>query len=149
VIDADILFFSQPIELLQWSDDPRDILCATDRVESYGYSRGLMQAVAGAAIPARINVGITGLRSEALDWDKLEDWCRELITREKTNYYLEQALVAMLCASRPHTQLSLDRYITGPTDEQVLRGEGAMQHYVDLSKKHYFRHAWRGFTKVV
>ena len=149
VIDADILFFSQPMELLQWSDDPRDILCATDRVESYGYSRGLMQTVAAAAIPARINVGITGLRSETLDWKKLEDWCRELITREKTNYYLEQALIAMLCASRQHTQLSLDRYITGPTDAQVLRGDGAMQHYVDLSKKQYFRHAWRGFTKVV
>jgi hypothetical protein len=143
VMDADVLFFQRPKELLRWCDVPRDLLCATDVTESYGYSRYLMEKLAGAPIPARINVGITGLQSEQLDWDRIEDWCCELITREKTNYYLEQALVAMLCASRLFTQLDLARYITGPSDEQVLSGAGAMQHYVDLSKKEYFRRAWR------
>jgi len=143
VMDADVLFFCGPSEMLKWCDKPDTILCATDVTESYGYSRPLMEGLAGGTIPAKINVGVTGLRSEDLDWEELERWCRELITREKTNYYLEQALVAMLCATRPFTQLSLAKYITGPSDEQVLRGEGAMQHYVDLSKKEYFRSAWR------
>ncbi len=142
VMDADILFFDQPLELVQWFDAPETILCATDVTESYGYSRALMENLAGARIPTAINVGLTGLKSESLDWQKLEHWCGELITREKTNYYLEQALVAMLCATRPFTQLGLAQYITGPTDEQVLRGEGAMQHYVDLSKREYYRSAW-------
>jgi len=146
VMDADILFFDQPVELLKWFDAPETILCATDVTESYGYSRSLMEGLAGARIPAAINVGITGLQSETLDWEEIERWCRELIIREKTNYYLEQALVAMLCATQPFTQLGLAKYITGPSDEQVLRGEGAMQHYVDLSKKEYFRGAWRNFT---
>jgi hypothetical protein len=143
VMDADILFFRQPTELLQWCKEPSCVLCATDVTESYGYSRALMEALAGGTIPAKINVGITGLCSESLDWDKLEFWCRELIAREKTNYYLEQALVAMLCATRSHTQLDLARYLTGPGDKQVLLGAGVMQHYVDLSKKEYFRRAWR------
>jgi len=146
VMDADILFFDQPVELVQWFDAPETILCATDVTESYGYSRALMEKLAGARIPAAINVGLTGLQSEALDWEELEYWCRELITREKTNYYLEQALVAMLCATRPFTQLGLARYITGPSDQQVLAGQGVMQHYVDLSKKEYFRSAWRNFV---
>lgn len=146
VLDADVLFFGQPVELLQWFDAPETILCATDVTESYGYSRALMEKLAGARIPTAINVGLTGLKSESLDWEQLEHWCRELITREKTNYYLEQALVAMLCATRPFTQLSLAKYLTGPSNEQVLRGEGAMQHYVDLSKKEYFRSAWKNFT---
>jgi hypothetical protein len=77
---------------------------------------------------------------------EIERWCRELITRERTSYYLEQALIAMLCASRPFTQLGLSRYITGPTDAQILAGQGVMQHYVDLSKKNYFRHAWRALA---
>lgn len=148
VMDADILFFRRPTELLEWCDDPRDVLCATDVTESYGYSRVLMESLAGARIPARINVGITGLSSETLDWEQLEEWCRELITREKTNYYLEQALIAMLCARCPFTQLGSSQYITGPSDEQVLAGEGVMQHYVDLSKREYFRSAWRGFVPV-
>ncbi len=147
VMDADILFFGRPVELLQWFDAPETILCATDVTESYGYSRPLMEGLAGGVIPEKINVGITGLLSEALEWEKLEHWCRELITREKTNYYLEQALVAMLCAGRPSTQLGLARYVTGPTAEQVLANDGVMQHYVDLSKKEYFRSAWRRFTR--
>lgn len=143
VMDADILFFGRPEELLQWCDKPASILCATDVTESYGYSRPLMEKLTGAPIPLDINVGITGLQSESLSWQELERWCRDLITSEKTNYYLEQALVAMLCAGRPFTQLGLDRYVTGPTDEQVMAGQGVMQHYVDLSKKEYFRSAWR------
>jgi hypothetical protein len=145
VMDADILFFGQPVELLQWVDEPETILCATDVTESYGYSRALMEKLARAHIPTAINVGITGLKSESLNWGKLEHWCEELIAREKTNYYLEQALIAMLCSTRPFTQLGLARYITGPSDEQVVSGEGVMQHYVDLSKKEYFRTAWMNF----
>jgi hypothetical protein len=146
LMDADVLFFGQPVELLKWFEKPEDILCATDITESYGYSRTLMEQLAGAPIPSKINVGITGLQSEVLDWERIEWWCRELIAREKTNYYLEQALVAMLCASRSFTQLGLSRYITGPRDEQVLSGAGVMQHYVDLSKKEFFRRAWRQFA---
>jgi hypothetical protein len=145
VMDADILFFGRPVDLLQWSEKPESILCATDVTECYGYSRALMEKLAGESIPAKVNVGITGLRSEELDWDQIEHWCRELITRERTNYYLEQALVAMLCASQPFTQLGLERYITGPSDEEVLSSAGVMQHYVDLSKKEYFRMSWRQF----
>jgi hypothetical protein len=146
VMDADILFFREPSEMLRWCDSPSDLLCATDVTESYGYSRALMEKLAGGTIPAKINVGITGLHSENVDWEMIEWWCRELITREKTNYYLEQALVAMLCAKQPFTQLTLARYLTGPMDDQVLQGSGAMQHYVDLSKKEYFRRAWQKFV---
>ena len=146
VMDADILFFREPSEMLRWCGSPSGILCATDVTESYGYSRPLMEELAGGAIPEKINVGITGLQSESLDWIEIERWCGELIMREKTNYYLEQALVAMLCASRSFTQLGLSRYITGPGGEQVLQCAGVMQHYVDLSKKEYFRRAWRQFA---
>jgi hypothetical protein len=146
VMDADILFFREPSEMLRWCDGPSDLLCATDVTESYGYSRPLMEELARGTIPEKINVGITGLQSESLDWIEVERWCRELITREKTSYYLEQALVAMLCASWSFTQLGLSRYITGPRDEQVLQGSGVLQHYVDLSKKEYFRRAWRQFV---
>jgi hypothetical protein len=145
-MDADVLFFAEPSEMLQWLEKPEKVLCATDVTESYGYSRLLMQDLARGTIPEKINVGITGLQSESLDWMQIERWCRELITRERTSYYLEQALIAMLCASRPFTQLGLSRYITGPTDAQILAGQGVMQHYVDLSKKNYFRHAWRALA---
>jgi len=147
VMDADVLFFGRPVELLRWCDQPDAILCATDVTESYGYSRELMEGLVGRIIPAAINVGLTGLKSESLEWEKIERWCGEMITSEGSSYYLEQALVAMLCAERSFEQLAIERYITGPSDSEVLQGAGVMQHYVDLSKRNYFRHAWRAFVK--
>ena len=46
-------------------------------------------------------VGLCGLRSDTLDWAELEAWTAELQALEKTSYYLEQALVAMLAARQP------------------------------------------------
>lgn len=146
MMDADILFFDEPTELLEWFDNPVGMLCATDMQENYGYTRSLMEGLVGRSMPLAVNSGITGFKSESLDWDKLEYWCREMITREGTSYYLDQALVAMLCSQGPFVQLGAERYITGPSDVQVLDKVGVVQHYVDLSKKEYFRSAWREFV---
>ncbi len=146
VLDADVLFFAEPRELTRWLEDSSTILCATDCAESYGYSRALLEEVAGARMPRDINVGVTGLVSEEIDWNLLESWCHGLITRAGMTYYLEQALVAMLCARRPFTQLPLDAYITGPSCRQVAEGCGVMQHYVEHSKKSYLERAWRPFA---
>ena len=146
VMDADVLFFRRPDETLDWLEHPEGILCATDMMESYGYTRDLMERLAGGPVPELINVGLTGLHSESLDWELLEHWCGDLIRREKMSYYLEQALIAMLCARRDFTQLPRSRYLTGPSERQVLERDGVMQHYVDMSKKEYFRSAWRQFA---
>jgi len=98
VIDSDLLFFRRPALLLDWLAAPNRPLHAVDCQESYGYSRPLLQWLAGAPIPPLVNVGLCGLRSEALDWHEIEAWCTELIVRERHSYYLEQALVAMLAA---------------------------------------------------
>jgi hypothetical protein len=146
VIDADVLFFARPVEIETWLGNPASILCATDCAESYGYPRPLLEEITGAQLPQAINVGITGLVSEEIDWGLLESWCHQLITRHGMSYYLEQALVAMLCAKRPFTQLAADAYITGPSEQQVAEGAGVMQHYVEYSKKAFLEHAWRRFA---
>ncbi len=146
VIDSDLLFFAPATELLAWQADPRQPLVATDCEESYGYSRPLMESLAGGSLPALVNVGLCGLNSSELDWGQLESWTAELQRRERTNYYLEQALVAMLLPGRAFTQVSAERYITRPTRQQVQSGAGVMQHYVAESKRWYFRQGWRSFV---
>ena len=117
---------------------------AVDCQESYGYSRKLLERLAGAPIPSLVNVGLCGLRSEALDWELLESWSAELIAREKTNYYLEQALVAMLVAREPAAAvLPGSDYVTKPAEAEVLFPKAVMHHYVDNSKRWYFRYGWR------
>lgn len=143
VIDSDLLFFRKPTLLLKWLQAPDRPLHAIDCTESYGYSRPLLERLAGAPLAPLVNVGLTGLRSESLDWGQLEAWTAELIARERTNYYLEQALVAMLVAGRACAIAPPADYITLPSREEVLHPTAAMHHYVAHAKRWYFRHGWR------
>jgi hypothetical protein len=144
VVDSDLLFFRRPGFLLDWLTAPSRTLHAVDCEESYGYSRSLMERLAGAPIPPLVNVGLCGLRSESLDWAQIEAWCAELIGREKTSYYLEQALVAMLVArSQPCAVAPGADYVTKPTKAECLAPRAIMHHYVAESKRWYFRHSWR------
>ena len=143
VLDADVLFFDRPDELCGWLDNPRGVLCATDIKESYGYSRELLEKLAGGRLPEKVNVGVTGLISEKIDWDHLEKWSAELHSQEGKSYYLEQALIAMMCVENGCDQLAAQRYITYPNEGETSASAGVMQHFVDLSKKKYFREAWK------
>ncbi len=144
VLDSDLLFFRRPAFLLDWCAAPDRPLHAVDCEESYGYSRALMERLAGAPIPPRVNVGLCGLRSETLNWPELEAWCAELIAREKTSYYLEQALVAMLAARAQRCAVApAADYVTKPDRAEVLAPRAVMHHYVAESKRWYFRHGWR------
>ena len=144
VIDSDLLFFRRPDQLLRWFEAPDRPLHAVDCAESYGYSRSLLERLAGAPLPSRVNVGLCGLRGEDLDWEELESWCAELIAAEKTNYYLEQALVAMLMARVPErTVAAADDYLTLPSRSEVEHPRAVMHHYVAESKRWYFAAGWR------
>jgi hypothetical protein len=144
VIDSDLLFFRRPGFLLDWAGRPDRLLHAVDCAESYGYSRSLMESLAGAAIPPLVNVGLCGLRSDALDWDLLEGWCAELIRRERTHYYLEQALVAMLAARAGGRAIApAGDYLTKPAGGEAAQPRAVMHHYVAESKRWYFQAAWR------
>ncbi len=143
VIDSDLLFFRRPDCLLAWLDAPHKPLHAVDTATSYGYDRTLMQRLAGAPVADLVNVGLMGLRSETIDWSRVEFFCRELITASGTHYYLEQALIAMLVAGRPCTVAPAADYITLPLPPEADDCSAVMHHYVAGSKPWYFRKNWR------
>jgi hypothetical protein len=143
VVDSDLLFFHPPKFLLDWNDHPDRPLHAVDCVTSYGYTRQLMNELAGREVADLVNVGVAGLRSEDLDWDRVERWCDELIRREGTNYYLEQAIVAMLVAGSECAVAPASDYVTLPRPPEVETCKAAMHHYVAESKRWYFQTNWR------
>jgi len=144
VLDSDLLFFRRPGFLLDWLAAPDRPLHAVDCEESYGYSRALLERLAGVPIPPLVNVGLCGLHSESLNWPEIEAWCAELIARERTSYYLEQALVAMLVARAPTRAVApAADYLTKPGRAEGLAPTAAMHHYVAESKRWYFRAGWR------
>jgi len=146
VIDSDLLFFRQPDFLLNWLNAPDRPLHAVDCEESYGYTRPLLEELAGAPIPPLVNVGLCGLKSDMLDWAELESWTAQLHAREKTSYFLEQALVAMIAARQPCAVAPIADYVTLPNSVEVISPSAVMHHYVANSKRWYFRQGWRHFV---
>lgn len=143
VLDSDLLFFRQPEALLRWLEQPAAPVHMVDVKDSYGYPAETLRELAGRPLPARLNVGILGLQSETIDWEKIEWWCAQLLARHGTSYYLEQALVALLLADAAALPLPPTDYVVLPSAVECRAPRAAMHHYVDLSKRGYFRHAWR------
>lgn len=148
VMDSDLLFFRRPDFLLAWLDAPDRPLHAVDCETSYGYTRPLMNRLAGAPVAELVNVGLTGLHSAEIDWEKLEHWCRTLIERERASYYLEQALIAMRVAGRACAVAPAADYVTLPRPPEARECRAVMHHYVAHSKRWYFQHNWRSARQV-
>ena len=143
VLDSDMLFFRPPKALLDWLVAPDRPCSLVEGISAYGYSPRLMRELAGAEPPARVNVGVCGLRSDAIDWDRLEYWCREMLEREGTHYFQEQALTAMLLAGQECHRFGPPDYVVMPNLAEGRRPAAALHHYVSSSKRSYFQHGWR------
>ena len=143
VLDSDMLFFRRPDALLAWLAAPDRPVHMLDVQNSYGYPETTLTALAGRPIPERLNVGICGLRSDGIDWGKLEFWCARLLAAHGTSYYLEQALCALLLADNHPLRLPAKDYQLMPTEAECRAPTAVLHHYVAESKRGYFRHAWR------
>jgi hypothetical protein len=146
VLDSDMLFFRRPDFLLSWLAAPDRPLHMLDVADAYGYSRSLMETIAGASIPGCVNVGLWGFDSGSIDWERMEFWCQRLIEAEGSSYYIEQALCAMMVANRPCAVAPREDYFLLPDNVECIAPRAAMHHYVAGSKRGYFRHAWRNIS---
>src|SRR5205807_2280057 len=85
-----------------------------------GYPPALLSELAGAKLAERLNVGVIGLRSDAIDWERLETWCRTLLARHGSHYLLEQGLTAMLLAGQPCAVAPAVDYVALPSADEVI-----------------------------
>lgn len=143
LLDSDMLFFNYPGEMMEWLKAPQNPFFIQDALNSYHYSFNLMEELSGNKIHEKLNVGLIGLKSELIDWDKLEFWTKTLEEREGTSYYLEQALSAMLVAGQTLSLGNREDYIVLPTKDNILNKTGILHHYVAESKEWYFKEAWK------
>jgi len=143
VLDSDMLFFRKPEFLTKWLTATSSPCHMMDCETSYGYQVSLLSGICGAPVAERVNVGICGLQSDSLDWERLEDWCRRLHAGHGTSYFLEQALVAMLVAGKPCAVAPAGDYVCLPSRREVAAPKAVMHHYVAGSKRWYFRNGWR------
>lgn len=147
VLDSDMLFWQEPVELIDWIIQPENSLYMVDSAQSYGYSLELMERLSGSKIKPLVNVGAIGLNSNQINWRQLESWICELELKEGTSYYLEQALSAMIIGNRPSTVVDSFGYIVNPGKKTSSTRQGILHHYVDLSKKEYLTDLWMNFIR--
>jgi hypothetical protein len=142
-LDSDMLFFREPTAMLDWLRAPDVPCCMADIQYAYGYAEDVMSSLVGKPIPPRVNTGICGLKSDAIDWDRIEQWQRALQAVDGGNHLQEQAMTAMIMADGPHFAFPREDYLIMPSREEVLRPTAVMHHYVWQAKPLYFRYAWR------
>ena len=145
VLDSDMLFWKEPTQLVQWLKNPTQPFYMVDIANAYGFPVPEMEKLANTTIADKINVGLIGLKSEGIDFDKLEYWAKTLENNFGKSYFLEQALTAMLIGSQICEVANPQEYIVYPTQQQVENKVGTLHHYVDVSKKWYFTNALNRF----
>jgi hypothetical protein len=143
VMDSDLLFFQRADVLFDWLDVPTGPLHAVDCETSYGYPLELMARLAGHEIAPLVNVGLTGLHSDRIDWDQLEYWASQLQAAHGTSYLQEQGLIAMMVAGQDCTIAPASDYVTNPQEPEATSCQAVMHHYVADSKRWYFQKNWR------
>jgi hypothetical protein len=141
--DSDMLVFHRPEFLMGWLRAPSQAVHMVDATRAYGYEMDLLHELAGCPVPDLVNTGGLGLRSDAIDWDIMEFWCRTLIERAGTHYYQEQALVALLLSRQAHVALPSADYLVLPREPEASECRVVLHHYVAESKPWYFRQNWR------
>ncbi len=142
VLDSDMLFFRRPDAVLEWFANPR-AMYMQDIQNAYGYTAALMQELAGCNVPDKVNVGLYALDRNLIDWNRLEDWGRTQIEREKRNYLQEQGLTALLIAKQKGSPLSASDYVLMPDIDEGVAPKAIMHHYVSQSKRSYFQNGWK------
>lgn len=148
-LDSDMLFFRRPSFLLNWLENPQYSCHMVDVLQCYGYSQALMSELTQSILPDKLNSGISGLESNHIDWEQLEDWCKTMIEREGTHYYQEQALTAMLMTNRPHLPVPAEEYVVLPSLSEAQQPRAVLHHYVSDTKTLYFRYGWKHIVNAV
>jgi len=142
-LDSDMLFFREPEFLLKWFQSPQQPCYMMDIKYGYSYTDEIKLSLTGAPLPERLNAGLYGIKSEDVDWEQLEAWCKTLVEAEGHHYFLEQTLTAMLLAGKPSTALPQDEYVVWPSIEETKNPRAVMHHYVGPVRHLYFRYAWK------
>lgn len=115
MLDSDMLFLKQPIELEEWLKNPQINIYMQDIYCMYQYSFGLLSKVLNKEIKGFVNSGVVGINNSNIDWDELEKWTQQLIESEGLNYFFEQTMHALYFTKYESKNLDENNYFIIPS----------------------------------
>jgi len=143
LLDSDMLFFRKPEFLLDRFDRITRPCCMQDVHTAYGFSRGLLNALASGPIPEKANIGILGLPDHSLNPQELEKWLAHCIAREGRVYNLVQALCALHFSRAGVDVAPKSDYVVIDQSPRDWQPDAALYHFVAKANPLYFQLAWK------
>jgi hypothetical protein len=146
-VDSDVLFYRNPNYLIEWLHKSKDPIYMLDYQNSYGYEAAVVESVYGKPIAPRVNTGLCGFFSPAIDWDKLEFWAGRLLETGGVNHFSEQALTAMAIGESNSNAVPPQDYMISPSLAETRSPAAVMHHFVVPSRTWYYTDAIPSFLK--
>jgi hypothetical protein len=146
-LDSDMLFLRDPRWMTSWLQSPGRAVFMRDCLNSYGYSTALIESTLGGVVEPMVNTGFCGLQSDAMDWERIEQWAQKLHHAAGTNHFSEQCLVAMWMTVNRSAAAPAADYVVWPSEEESRLPTAAMHHYVDRSRTWYHIYGWPGVLR--
>jgi hypothetical protein len=147
LLDSDMLFFRRPDFLIEWLRCPSKPCFMVDVSSFYSYSSQLRYELVEYPIPEAVNIGILGLKSGNVDFDRMQEWLEILIEEEGAKYPLDQPLCSLMLAGCECEIAPPDKYVVLPSLEEGRNPSSVLHHYVAESKRPYFQYGWRHVRK--
>jgi hypothetical protein len=144
VLDADMLFYRKPEELVNWINNPEQPIYMHDKYSIYGIKNEFINK--SLSIRPNVNTGIIGFNNDVFDLDKLERLTCEYLSVDELNYLMEQALYAMYINDIPAICLSPADYEILPTKDEARIPKAVMHHFPTEHRAYYYRYAWKNIT---
>jgi len=151
MMDADILFFRRPDEIIEWSRSPgRTVLCCRDVLTSYSNTIEDIERHFGMRVQDKINVGIFGFPPDILDLALAEKYLadEDNVIDPERRWWLEQTIYAMATADMDIRYLPLDKYMI-PQKKEDFYGDAVALHYVRPIRGDFCRHGVKRLLGVI
>lgn len=139
-VDSDTFFHRRPDRLLELIAGASLPCYMLDHWSNYGHPVEVLEQIVGTPIIPNVNSGLVGLRSETIDWDRVEFWLAEMEQRGGRLVFFEQGLTAILLSQTQAIALPKDEYVVCPTRRETKRPTAVFHHYAGNSKFRYLRY---------
>ncbi|GAA3956287.1 hypothetical protein GCM10022246_07800 [Pedobacter ginsengiterrae] len=151
-LDSDMLFVNRPSDFLNWLTlnygNSNSAFAIEDIMRSYGYDQSQIENIAKKTIDHQINAGFYGLHTKNVNFDEIERLIKDIEENYGSSYYMEQFITSLLLTSQKNlTVFPRTDYIVWPSPTDIHFQNGALHHYVDISKYGYFTKAWKKIIK--
>jgi hypothetical protein len=136
VLDCDLLFFREPVEILAWSSAPENNLFLTDIADASAVPPSQINSLLGVKMLENLNSGLCALRSDFLDLDLMERALANTpLIDAPRRWTVEQTLFAILAGQR-NSKLLPSRYLV--SSEKRATKTTIMRHYVGKVRDSFY-----------